>query len=148
MREEVYEDLKANYDFSMFEFSSIGRRGIILKRIEFTSTGLNGVFNLAFGDIGIDGEIDDNCISNNGDRNKILATVVDVVLKYTEKYPDRFIFFTGNSPARTRLYRMAITAHLEDLSGVFDIFISVRDDIMPFQKNTNVNSFLIKRKIV
>jgi hypothetical protein len=32
-------------------------------------------------------------MSDNGDRNKILATIADVVKVYTEKYSDRLILF-------------------------------------------------------
>jgi uncharacterized OB-fold protein len=34
---------------------------------------MSGIFNLAFGDVDETGEINDSTISNNGDRNKILA---------------------------------------------------------------------------
>jgi hypothetical protein len=43
MRHEVYEDLDVKEDLSVFEFSSVGVNGIILKRIEFMATGLNDV---------------------------------------------------------------------------------------------------------
>ncbi len=146
MRHEVYEDLDVKEDLSVFEFSSIGVHGIILKRVEFMATGLNDVFNLGFGDIGTDGEINDHSVSDNGDRNKVLATVVHTIFKYTERYPDRFIFFTGSSKGRNRLYRMAIDLNLDELLTLFDIFIFVGDDIMPFMKNTEATSFLLKRK--
>jgi hypothetical protein len=54
--------------------------------------------------------------------------------------------FSGSSKGRNRLYRMAINLNLDELSALFDIFISVEDDIMPFMKNTEATSFLLKRK--
>ena len=45
---------------------------------------MENVFNLAFGDINENGEINDYTISDNGDRNKILATVANVVDVYTK----------------------------------------------------------------
>ncbi|MES2331902.1 MAG: hypothetical protein V4539_20010 [Bacteroidota bacterium] len=93
MRHDAYENLDIKEDLSMFQFSSIGTRDTILKKILFTPTGITGLYNLSLGDIGADGQIDDTIISNNGDRNKILATVVGAIFKYTERYPNRFVVF-------------------------------------------------------
>jgi hypothetical protein len=64
----------------------------------------SGIYNLAFGDINVEGEIDDLTISDNGDRNKILATVAKSVDEYTKRFPGRWIFFKGSTPERTRLH--------------------------------------------
>lgn len=94
-------------------------------------TEIDGIYNLAFGDIIENGEIDDYCITDNGDRNKILATVFDVVNTYTARYPERMIYFRGSTIERTRLYRIAIGLNLEELSRVFDIYRS-----LPYKKKT------------
>ena len=106
MKHEFYRELITTDDFSIFDFISNGKNGKINKRIAFSATKLTHVYNLAFGDINEEGEIDDYIISDNGDRNKILATVVKVVDDYTKKFPDRLIFFKGSTRERTRLYRM------------------------------------------
>jgi hypothetical protein len=150
MKYEVYTDLDVTNDLHAVEFVSVGKCGSILKRIVFVPTKLPTVFNLAFGDIIDDYEIDDLIISDNGDRNKILATVVNVVKLFTEKYPDRLIYFRGSTQERTRLYRMAVGLNLEELSKTFDIYAEVDDsqDFVPFRKNMIIRAFLIKRKIV
>jgi hypothetical protein len=119
MRYEVYSDIKFNSDFSIIDFISVGNKGAIPKRIMFTQTEHLNVYNLAFGDIDENGEIDDFIISDNGDRNKILATIVTVVEDYTIKYPERLISFKGSTKERTRLYRMAIGINQEELSRNF-----------------------------
>jgi hypothetical protein len=124
MKHEVYAGIKVTDDFSVFEFTSTGEKGAIRKRIVFTETEMDKVFNLAFGDVDNDDEINDYSISNNGDRNKILATVAKIVEDYTNKYPDRWIFFKGSTNERTRLYRMAVGLHFEELSAKFEIFES------------------------
>jgi hypothetical protein len=44
---------------------------------------------LAFGDKDIEaGDIDDKVISNNGDSEKVLATVVATVYAFIDKYPN------------------------------------------------------------
>jgi hypothetical protein len=59
MRHEVYAGVKVTGDFSVFDFTSIGRNGSIAKRIAFTETEWDGVYNLAFGDIDVNGEMGD-----------------------------------------------------------------------------------------
>ena len=82
----------------------------------------NTIMFLAFGDVDGNDDIDDHRVSDNGDRNKILATVVYVIDLYTIKYPGRWIFFKGSTKERTRLYRMAISINLEELSEKFEIY--------------------------
>lgn len=129
---------------------SDGHKGKIPKRIEFTSTQWSGVYNLAFGDVREDGEIDDLKISNNGDRNKILATVLKVVDTYTNRYPERWLYFRGSTEERTRLYRIAVGLHLEELAEKFEILVDLNGDwnFVRFQKGLNVKAFLVKRKII
>lgn len=148
MKYEVYSELTITDDFSVVDFMSIGKNGAIPKRIAFTATELKNVYNLAFGDINDDDEIDDYTISDNGDRNKILATIVNVVDDYTKKYPERWIIFRGSTKERTRLYRMAIGINLDELSIKFDIYAYVQEEVLSFAKNMKINAFLIKRKIV
>jgi hypothetical protein len=150
MNYDVYTEIEADSKYSRFEFMSEGYNGKIPKRIEFTSTQWPGVYNLAFGDIKENGDLDDLIISNNGDRNKILATIVKVVESYTNKYPDRWIYFEGSTEHRTRLYRMAISIYLDELSILFEFFAEVKGQVgyVKFCKELNVNAFLIKRKFI
>jgi hypothetical protein len=120
----------------------------ILKRVVFTETERPKIYNLAFGDACEDGEIDDCSISDNGDRNKILATVVLIVDLYTKRFPSHWIMFRGSTADRTRLYRMAVGLHLEELATKFEIFGYIGETLVPFSKNMNINTFLVKRKIV
>lgn len=123
MTYEVYSNLTTNDDYSVFEFISIGTKGNIRKRIAFTPTELNGVYNLAFGDVDENDDIDDYSITGNGDRNKILSTIARVIDFYTQNYPDRWIYFQGSTIERTRLYRMAISINIEELTRKFNILI-------------------------
>lgn len=107
-----------------------------------------GVYNLAFGDIDQKGEMDDVTISDNGDRNKILATVAKAVDEYTRRYPRRWIVFKGSTNDRTRLYRMAIGLNLEQLSIKFHIYGLKGEEFVPFQRNMHATAFLVKRKIL
>lgn len=148
MKYEIYDHIKITDDFSIFDFLSVGKKGQILKRIEFTPTDIPGIINLAFGDINEDGEIDDYSISDNGDRNKVLATVAFAVEIYLNKYPEKWIYFKGSTEERTRIYRMAVGLNLEELSLKFDIYAEQSDGIIEFRRNIDAQGILVRKKIV
>jgi glycerate kinase len=84
--------------------------------------GVKNLYNLAFGDILDDSsEINDLSITDNQDRDKILATVVSTVYEFTKRNPKAKIFIAGSTDARNRLYRMAIDKYFDELSETFDI---------------------------
>jgi hypothetical protein len=150
MKYDHYDDFVIYSDYNVFDFISEGCNGKIPKRVEFMPTPWPDVYNLSFGDIKEDGDVDDSKISNNGDRNKILATIAKVVQLYTNKYPDRWIYFEGSTEQRTRLYRMAISIYLEELSVLFEFYAMVngQEGFVLFYKGLNVRAFLIKRKSI
>jgi hypothetical protein len=95
--------------------------------------------------------LDDSIITNNGDRNVILATVARSVYIFTEKYPEKIVFFKGSTLGRTRLYRRAISINLEELSETFTIFGAIKNEFgnvisVPFKRNGDFFGFIIKRK--
>jgi hypothetical protein len=150
MKYEIYGNLIVDKELRVFEFVSAGKLGSIIKRIAFVPTAFENVYNLAFGDVNDRGQLDDYAVSDNGDRNKILATIAKVVELYTDKYPERWIYFRGSTNCRTRLYRMAVGLNLDELSRQFEIYAEVdnNDEFIPFQKNMNISAFLIKRKFL
>jgi hypothetical protein len=116
------------------------------KKILFEPTEYPGTYNLEFGDITTDGDVDVYKRSNNGDRGRILATIAKAVKRYTEGYPDRWVHFTGSTDERTRLYRIAIGLHLDELSVSFDICTKKNGELIPFQKDMNADDFFVRRK--
>ena len=78
--EQERHDIGRNEVEFTYWFYSEGPKGKILKAVQFQpkpKVGRN-VFNLAFGDWDESrGKIDDRVISNNGDRLKVLRTIVD-----------------------------------------------------------------------
>ena len=131
----------------IFEFVSEGPKGKILKLIKFSETNLKNLFNLGFGDKDTNtSDINDLAISNNGDSEKILATVVSAVYAFTDKYPDSWIYATGSTRARTRLYRMGISKYIAEVKSDFDVYGLVNDEWEIFQQETDYDAFLVKRK--
>jgi hypothetical protein len=102
-------------------FESNGPKGDINILVQFNETTNPNIYNLSFGNILINGAIDDTIINDNKDRNKILATVVATVFEFTSKYPEKSVYFCGSTKSRTRLYRMLITINYLPLSKEFHI---------------------------
>lgn len=81
------------------------------------------VINLGFGDWDeVEGKVDDVIVSNNEDRDKILATVASTIIAFTEKHGRLPIFAQGSSPVKTRLYQMGINAHFKEVTSLFWIY--------------------------
>ena len=130
-----------------FEFVSEGQKGLIHKLVRYQATNLKDIYNLAFGDKDhTTGNIDDTVISNNGDSEKVLATVVATVYAFTDKYPNVWIYATGSTKSRTRLYRMGITKFLSEVNEDFEVLGELKDDWEVFKKDIEYEGFLVRRK--
>ena len=140
-------ELKAEKSLMVFEFISEGTKGQIPKLIKYSETNLKDMYNLAFGDKNPEtGEMDDKTVSNNGDSEKVLATVVATVYAFSDKYPDSWIFATGSTKARTRLYRMGITRYIDEIKNDFEIFGLKENEWEMFHKEVEYDAFLVRRK--
>jgi len=146
MKLDKYE-LNAGSNFVVFEFISEGPQGAIKKLIQFTETTYIDVYNLAFGDEDAKtGNINDLAISNNGDSEKVLATVVAAVIAFTEKHPDAWVYARGSTQSRTRLYRMGIAKYLSEISNEFEVYGQIQNEWEIFQLNVEYDAFLTQRK--
>ena len=117
----------------------------------YTSIGVrDGInyYNLGFGDYDEKEQIvNDLSVSNNEDRDKILATVAMTTLEFTDHFPGTSIVAEGSTPARTRLYQMGIAQHYRDISELFDIQGLVEErGWVDFTPGQNYLAFLITRK--
>lgn len=125
-----------------------GPKGLIRKSVEFQKTNDPNLYNLAFGDKHPGtGQIDDTVVSNNSDTEKVLATVVAAVGAFFDKHPDTFVYATGSTKARTRLYRIGITRFYEEVRKEFDLYGQVGDDYYPFETGKEYDGSLAQRKI-
>jgi len=139
--------LKAEKSLMVFEFTSQGPKGQIPKLVKYSETNLKDMYNLAFGDKDAKtGQINDTVISNNGDSDMVLSTVVSTVYAFTDKYPDAWVFAAGSNKARTRLYRMGITKYIAEIKKDFLVFGLRDDEWEKFEKQVEYEAFLVKRK--
>ncbi|WP_298709243.1 hypothetical protein [Chitinophaga sp.] len=137
-------------DFT-YAFDSVGPNGEIRKIIQFqpiaeTINGLK-VVNLAFGDYITDGyAINDRSVSNNGDTNKVLATVAKTAVNYLDEFGPALIIVKGTTPARTRLYQIALNNYRIELEKLFEVLGLIDEQWEPFIKGYNYSAFLFSRK--
>ena len=140
-------ELESDKNLKVFEFVSIGKKGDIPKIVQYSETNLHNFYNLGFGDKDLEtGAVDDKVISNNGDSQKVLATVVATVYAFTNKYPDAWIYATGSTKSRTRLYRIGISNNLDEILADFELFGLKETEWQEFEKGTEYQAFLVKRK--
>ena len=131
MQYPKYETLLTKPDFTGFTFISIGPNGNFEIEVQFTPIIESEeviFYNLGFGAIDKSGELDDTIILNNGDRNKIIATIAGLTMIFLKQYPTASVFFSGSTPARTRLYRRSIAINIEELKHDFEIIGIPKDE--------------------
>jgi hypothetical protein len=131
-----------------FEFFSEGPKGTVKKGIKFFPISEHSqVHNLAFGDVGVDGRIDDLSVTNNGDSQKVLATVASTVYRFLQQQPHSYVYATGSTKARIRLYRMGISNNLAEITADFLVFGFREDRWEPFERGKEYEAFLVKKRI-
>ena len=148
MNLERYTYLKRE-SYKEYGFYSEGPRGRVLKVVRFTlmSPKVAFYYNLSYGDWS-EGQqnIDDRTITNNGDAEKVLATVAAVVVDFTRIFPEAMIYARGSNPARTRRYQMGVNKMLEEIEKTFYVYGRKDGWWSTFRKNINYDAFLIQRK--
>ena len=72
--------------------------------------------------------------------------MVASVYAFTDKYPNSYIYATGSTKARTRLYRIGITKHINEITKDFFIYGLHNDEWEGFENGIEYDAFLAKRK--
>lgn len=129
-----------------FEFDSVGIQNI-RKIILYDKTDIPNFYNLSLGDTLPDGKVSFTSISNNGDRDKVIATVIQTLLYFFDIYPDSYVLFSGSTPERTRLYQIIIARELTYATATFYFWgMDEAGNIQPFIKNKSYIGFIISMK--
>jgi len=139
---------KTEDKFTIYEFVSEGPKGRIKKMVEYTETSTDNVYNLGFGDYDeTTDSINDLSVTNSDDSLKVLATVASTVYAFIEKHPNAYIFATGSTNVRTRLYRMGITNNLLEITEDFIVYgFTNKGNWEEFEIGEDYEAFLIKKK--
>ncbi len=140
-------ELIAEKSMMVFEFTSEGQNGHIPKLIKFSPTTIEEVYNLAFGDKDLDtGDIDDQSVSNNGDSEQVLATVVSAVFVFLDSHTGAWVYATGSTKTRNRLYRMGIAKYLDHVKQDYLVYGLYNGEWQDFGKDIEYSAFIIRRK--
>jgi hypothetical protein len=146
MKLDRYE-LTAGRSLKTFEFLSEGRNGKITKVVQFEQMNIENLYNLSFGDKNsITGELDDKIVTDNGDSEKVLATVVAALYAFADRYPDIWVYATGSTMARTRLYRMGINKYFDIVQNDFDIMGEHHNEWEWYESGKDYQAFAVRRK--
>jgi hypothetical protein len=140
-------ELTAGRNLMTFEFLSEGKHGKIIKVIQFQPMNIQNLYNLAFGDKNLNtGQLDDQAITDNGDSQKVLATVVAALYVFANHYPKMWVYATGSTIARTRLYRMGINKYYDIASADFDIMGEYKNEWEWYEYGKDYQAFAVHRK--
>ncbi len=130
----------------IFEFDSISDTKTIHKVIAYELIDeQNHIFNLSLVDKNEQGQISDLTVSNNQDMEKVLATVVQTLPLFFDEFVGAKVFFKGSTPARIRLYQIAISKFFEDFKRNFVVWDFTNNTPQPFEKGTVYEAFLIEK---
>ena len=137
--------VKFDTDNDYYIFESVGKNGSIFKVVAFSKIQYN-VYNFGFGDYDIQTKaINDESISDNGDMVKVLATVIDIALRFLTENPMIYILIEGSSKTRIQLYQRILNTYYDDLVDSHEIYDFKNGNFEEFQKNTSYESFLIRK---
>ncbi|HMU03264.1 MAG TPA: hypothetical protein PJ990_06555 [Saprospiraceae bacterium] len=106
--------LESDDEQEIFDFYSQGPNGSILKRVAYTPTSIQNIWQLVMGDYDFEkDEINFRNVTNNNDREKVLATVGVTLYSFFGKKPDVMVYAKGSTKSRTRLYQIGISQMYE-----------------------------------
>jgi hypothetical protein len=131
-------------------FYSIGPNGKIGKLVFFTLQNLEGntFLSLTFGNYTEDtGAINFFDVSDNEDKEKILATVFTIIIDFLNRFPDMLVYAIGSTVSRTRLYQMGINKYWYAIELILLVYGEHKGDWQPFEKNICYDAFLFAKKM-
>jgi hypothetical protein len=104
-----------------YRFVSSGLSGDIVKLVSYENYE-SDLWNLAFGDANEDEtDFDDKTISDNGDMRKVIRTIFETGLIFTNAYPKRNILIIPVDKQRQMLYNRVFKDKYEEIEEDFII---------------------------
>ena len=161
-------ELKALPDYSQFLFTSRGIAGSTTREVRFIREKEsndpfhedsfrddpfckdilpNDIFNLEMDDFHPKRHPSAG-ITDNGDMNYVLSTLIMIIELYLERYPSRAIRLKGNTREKIRLYRAALDRHIEVIKQHFEIIVEEGKPLSHPRSRDNFDNigFLIRRR--
>ena len=146
MELDTYTFENENDDLFSYSFVSKGKNGNIIKIVQFTLMENGESYNLSLGDYQPEtSSINYDSISNNGDMNIVFTTISNIVIDFLSKFPKKYVFATGNTNNRTRLYRTGLSKYQNQIKEHFFLLGRKDGEWQIFEKEENYEAFLIKK---
>jgi hypothetical protein len=115
------------------------------KKVEFIRIAPD-IYNLALLDYHpLTNEFSDISVTDNGNMREVIATVITILERFLASNPGQKIYFAGSTPARTRLYQIAISQVFDPESDL-SIEGYVDGQWIDFEPNICFEGFLVKKK--
>lgn len=125
MDQPIY-DVKVLEDGCRFDFLSIGYTATH-KAILYKETEIPFLYSLTLAEVQWDGKLSTTINNSNADVKPTMATITKTIETFTAANPRAVIVFMGNTDAKTRLYRIAISRDLDKLLEKYVIW-GIRND--------------------
>ena len=120
------EEVPYNYEQSIteirYDFVSKSQDKDVAKRVSFTTSDYQNIYNLALLDVLESGEVSDISESRNRDMKTILATVIRITEEFLNKNQQSIVIFKGSDERRQRLYRLVISRDITEIQKKFTVF--------------------------
>ena len=147
MQEEPYQFERPTTEIC-YNFKNISKEKEVNKRVIFTTSDFQNLYNLALLDVLEDGSASDIIESRNKDMKTVLATVIRIVEGFLNINPKNIVVFKGSEERRHRLYRLLLNRELSEIQKAFNVFGSTDDLKNPelFQKNQPYDYYIITKK--
>jgi hypothetical protein len=126
-----------------FEFESVSSVKTIQKVIQYKELEVDNLFNLALLDIDENGIHSDIVVSDNGDMESVLSTVIQTIQVFLALHPEAKVLFIGSTKTRNRLYRAVISKYYQQTERIYEIHGINNWENEPFEKNKDYEAFLI-----
>lgn len=138
--------IQALRDFSAFQFISAGIAGPVIRQVRFNGQRDAGIYNLDLRDLPVTKKDDPGRVTDQGDMKTVLATLIQIIEIYTERYPRRSVRLKGDTQEKAHLYRLALERHLDILCPLF--IINLEEHISASNGDRSIDNigFLLKRK--
>lgn len=133
--------------YKEFFFYSEGPKGRIRKVVRFVLMYYYPLvlYNLVLGDWNeVKKKINAEAITNNGDTEKVLATVAMIVVLFTDILKNATVHVKGID-ARARLYQISLNKYWNEIKEMLYVSGYANGQSGPFQKNITYDGFLINR---
>ncbi|RTQ46091.1 hypothetical protein EJV47_23365 [Hymenobacter gummosus] len=142
MDKPFYQFQVIGADARRYTFTSVGPRPVD-KLVLYSETDIPDVFNLALADVEADGSLSYTSVRNNGDLERILATVAQTLPLFFAQYPTALVAFSGSTPSRTRLYQIVLAREVQAVSDDFVISGLRGSSLEPFVPNQAYDGFVV-----